>query len=50
MHYKVLDNTALSAFRNDIRSVDVLSVLMSEYPVMVTDAVEREILKAGCFE
>ena len=42
MHCKVLDNTVLSAFRNDIHSVDVLAVLTSEYPVVITDAVMAE--------
>lgn len=42
MHCKVLDNTALSAFRNEIRSVDVLDILTSEYPVVITDAVMAE--------
>lgn len=48
MHCKVLDNTALSAFRNEIRSVDVLAVLTSEYPVVVTGAVmEESMAKTG---
>ena len=48
MHCKVLDNTVLSAFRNDIRSVDVMSVLTSEYPVLITDAVMAEsVAKKG---
>ena len=42
MHSKVLDNTVLSAFRNDIHSVDVLTVLISEYPVVITDTVMSE--------
>lgn len=42
MHCKILDNTVLSAFRHDIRSVDVMGVLASAYPVVVTDAVASE--------
>lgn len=42
MHIKILDNTVLSAFRNDIRSVDVLSALQSGYPVLVTEGVMGE--------
>ena len=42
MHCKVLDNTVLSAFRNEIHSVDVMTVLTSEYPVVITDAVMTE--------
>lgn len=48
MHCKVLDNTALSAFCNEIRSVDVLAVLTSEYPVVITGAVmEESMAKTG---
>ena len=48
MHCKVLDNTVLSAFRNEIRSVDVLAVLTSEYPVVITDAImEESMAKKG---
>ena len=48
MHCKVLDNTALSAFRNEIRSVDVLDILTSEYPVVITDAVmDESMAKVG---
>lgn len=39
---KILDNTAISAFINEIRSIEMIEVCRNEYILVTTDCVQRE--------
>ena len=39
---KILDNTAISAFINEIRSIEMIEICRNEYLLVTTDCVQRE--------
>jgi len=39
---KILDNTTISAFINEIRSIEMIEVCRKEYLLVTTDCVQRE--------
>ena len=42
---KILDNTAISAFINEIRSIEMIEICRKEYLLVTTDCVQRETSK-----
>ena len=42
---KILDNTVISAFINEIRSIELIEICHSEYNLVTTDCIQRETSK-----
>lgn len=45
---KILDNTTISAFINEIKSIEMIKVCKNEYILVTTDCVQRET--SGSFD
>lgn len=41
---KILDNTVISAFINELKSIELLDIFQSEYYLVTTDCIHKETL------